>query len=62
MIFLSQKSAMKFTELTNNWYISVRGYLHNLIEYQKNFKGKSGFRANVYVVNGLHSENNRAIT
>ena len=53
---------MKFTELTNNWYISVRGYLHNLIEYQKNFKGKSGFRANVYVANGLHSENNTAIT
>ena len=27
----------------------------------KKFTGKSGFRANFYVVNGLHSENNRAI-
>ena len=43
MIFLLQKSAMKFTELTNNWYISVRGYLHNLIEYQKTLKGNQGF-------------------
>ena len=33
-----------------------------LIEYQKNFKGKSGFCANVYVVNGLQSENFRGIT
>ena len=28
----------------------------------KKLKEKSEFRANVYVVNGLHSENNRAVT
>ena len=30
--------------------------MHNLTEYHKSFNGKSGFRANAYVVNGLQLE------
>ena len=61
MILLLQKWGMKFTELTNNWYISLRVIYTISLNIKKKFTGKSGFRANFYVVNGLHSENNRAI-
>ena len=33
------------------------GYLYDSIEHQKSLNGKSGFRANVYVVNELQLEN-----
>ena len=53
---------MKSTELTNTWYIRARVTYTNQLNIKKNLNRKSGFRANVYVVNELQSENNRAIT
>ena len=62
MIFLLQVWAMKFTEATNVWYISVRATYTIKLNIKKILHGRPGFCANVYVVNGLQLENNRPIT
>ena len=43
MIFLLQKWAMKFIELTNNWYISVSVTCTISLNIKKNLKKNQGF-------------------
>ena len=47
---------MKLTASMNFCYISDR------IACQRNFHGKQWFPANIYMLNGLQSENKRPIT
>ena len=53
---------MKLTESTNISYISYRVACTTKLNIKETFLGNKCFTANVYLVNGLQSENERPVT
>ena len=59
---MSQVLTITLTESTNISYISDRVACTVKLNIKETFLGNNGFPANIYIVNGLQSENKRPIT
>ena len=59
---MSQVLTITLTESTNISYISDRIACTVKLNIKETFLGNNGFPANIYIVNGLQSENKRPIT